>query len=298
MLGSMKHLPSLVVVASALLAAGCADRGPEAPPPSPSAPFAPSPEEPGAVVWAVGDGADETSEGRTLARRIAASSPDRLLYLGDVYEEGTAEDFRENYASTYGPLAARTAPTPGNHDWPNHATGYDAYWADALGRPIPPYYSFHEAGWEVLSLNSELPQDRGSPQRRWLEQALRGPGNCRIAFWHRPRISAGEKHGDEEDMQALWELLPGRTAIALAGHEHNMQRMRPIDGVTEFVSGAGGSERIDDVEGTDDRIAFADDDRYGALRLVLRPGVAHFTFVTLEGEVLDRGSVPCRQRNE
>lgn len=291
----MRRLSTLVAILSALLLAGCADRPGGASPPPLSDPFAAAPEESGAVVWAVGDGAADTREAKALSGRIAASRPDRLLYLGDVYEEGTARDFRERYASTYGSLAQRTAPTPGNHDWPNHVAGYDAYWAGVQGRPMPPYYSFREAGWQILSLNSELPQGSGSTQRAWLDEALRGGGNCRIALAHRPRFSAGEKHGDQEDMQALWELLPGRAAISLAGHEHNMQRMLPVDGVTALISGAGGSERIDDVMGTDDRLAFADDDRYGALRLVLRPGIAYFAFVTLDGEVLDRGSIPCRQ---
>ena len=49
--------------------------------------------------------------------RIAAASFDRLLYLGDVYERGSASDFRVNYATTYGRLAAaprrRRATTTG-----------------------------------------------------------------------------------------------------------------------------------------------------------------------------------------
>ena len=50
-----------------------------------------------ATLWAVGDG-DAGRASRALVDRIAADRPDRLLYLGDVYERGTAADFRENYA--------------------------------------------------------------------------------------------------------------------------------------------------------------------------------------------------------
>ena len=108
------------LVVLALAAAGCGGTTPvpatgsgQAPPPAPSR---------HAVIWAVGDGADGGSTGRAVAARISAGRVDRLLYLGDVYEDGTASEFRGNYADTYGGLAARTAPTPGNHDWPNHAT--------------------------------------------------------------------------------------------------------------------------------------------------------------------------------
>src|SRR5918992_2903243 len=60
-----------------------------------------------AEVWAVGDGADGGKRAKALARRIAARRPDRLLYLGDVYEHGSREEFRRNYAPVYGSLASR-----------------------------------------------------------------------------------------------------------------------------------------------------------------------------------------------
>jgi hypothetical protein len=245
------------------------------------------------VLWAVGDGATGGAAARAVAARIAASRVDRLLYLGDVYEHGTASDFGRAYATTYGRLAARTAPTPGNHDWRNHATGYDRYWRSALGAPLPHWYAFRAGGWEVLSLDSEASHDRGSAQERWLRAQLRGGGTCRIAFWHRPRFSAGTHHGDQRDMAPLWDDLRGRAAIALAGHEHDMQRLRPIDGVTELVSGAGGADRYA-LRTRDPRLAFGNDSTFGALRLDLRPGVAAYAFVSAAGRVLDRGTIRCR----
>jgi hypothetical protein len=247
-----------------------------------------------AVLWAVGDGATGGVAARTVAGRIAVGRVDRVLYLGDVYEHGTAGDFRRAYATTYGRLAARTAPTPGNHDWPNHATGYDPYWRRALGAPLPHWYAFRAGGWEVLSLDSEASHARGSAQERWLRARLRGGGTCRIAFWHRPRFSAGTHHGDQRDMAPLWNDLRGRAAIALAGHEHDMQRLRPIDGVTELVSGAGGADRYA-LRTRDARLAFGNDTTFGALRLDLRPGAAAYAFVSAAGRILDRGTIRCRQ---
>jgi hypothetical protein len=246
-----------------------------------------------AVVWAVGDGADGSAAGRSVAARIATGRVDRLLYLGDVYEHGTAEEFARNYGRTYGRLAAKTAPTPGNHDWPNHATGYDPYWRRALGHTLPAWYAFRAGGWELISLNSEEPHKRGSTQERWLRDRVRRRGTCRIAYWHRPRFSAGTHHGDQDDMAPLWNDLRGRATIVLAGHEHDMQRFRPVDGITEFVSGAGGNERYP--LRRDRRLAFGNDRTFGALRLDLRPGVARYAFVTAAGRVIDRGSIRCRR---
>ena len=182
-------------------------------------------------------GRQRRCEGRGGADR--PGRVDRVLYLGDVYEDGTGEDFEENYATVYGRLASVTAPTSGNHDSDNERTGYDAYWRRAHGVPPPDWYAFRAGGWKILSLDSELPRQARSAQRRWLNRQLRAPGTCRIAFWHRPRFSAGTTHGDQDDVAPLWNALRGRAAIALAGHEHGLQRFKPIDGITQFVSSTG-----------------------------------------------------------
>jgi predicted phosphodiesterase len=244
-----------------------------------------------AVVWAVGDG-DASPQGRAVVRRILRGPVDALLYLGDVYEDGTTEEYARNYAPTYGRLARVTAPTSGNHDARNEATGYDRYWRRMHGVRPPDWYAFRAGGWTILSLDSEADNDRGSAQHRWLRSQVRSPGTCRLAFWHRARFSAGTHHGDEEDVADLWNALRRRAAIVVAGHEHDMQRFRPIDGITQFVSGAGGrslySLRLDD------RLAFGNDDTYGALRLELRRGIARHAFVAADGRVLDSGTVRCR----
>ena len=246
-----------------------------------------------ATIWAVGDG-DASRASRRLVDRIAAGRPDRLLYLGDVYERGTAADFREHFDPTWGRLAPITAPTPGNHDWPRHTSGYDPYWAEQLERPqTAAWYAFRAGGWTILSIASETDHDDGSAQLTWLRSRLRAPGTCRLAFWHRPRYSAGTKHGDADGMAPVWNSLRGRATIVVAGHEHSMQRLRPIDGITSFVSGAGGHSRYA-LRREDRRLAFGDDSHDGALRLRLRRGVAAYAFISSAGRVLDRGTLRCR----
>src|SRR3954451_13542259 len=62
-----------------------------------------------ARVWAVGDGANGSAQAKAVGRRIASSRADLFLYLGDVYPDGTAADFANGYATTYGALAPITA---------------------------------------------------------------------------------------------------------------------------------------------------------------------------------------------
>lgn len=244
-----------------------------------------------ATIWAVGDGADGSAAARRLAARIAAGEPDRFLYLGDVYETGTETEFALNYQTVYGRLKMLTAPTPGNHDWPNRERGYYPYWSQVTGRRPPDYYAFALAGWQIISLNSEGPLGRDDPQQRWLRRTVAGGGDCRLAFWHRPRYSAG-LHGDQRDVAPLWESLRGRAALVVNGHDHDLQELRKREGIIELVAGAGGHSRYA-VNRSDRRVAWANDRLDGALRIRLRPGRAAYAFISTEGRVLRRGRATC-----
>jgi acid phosphatase type 7 len=241
----------------------------------------------------VGDGAVDTGGARKVARLVRRNRPDLLLYLGDVYPSGRAVDFRRVYDPLYGRLARRTLATPGNHDWPGARRGYLPYWRQVLGRPIRSYYAADAGGWRVLSLNSELRGRSMRRQVRWLRRELSGGGSCRLAFWHTPRFSAGP-HGDARRLGPLWRAAEGRVALVLNGHDHDMQQLMPNGGTTEIVSGAGGNGRYP--LRPDPRLAFGNASRYGALKLVLRPGRASFAFVA-PGRVLHRGRVRCRPRS-
>lgn len=94
------------------------------------------------------------------------------------------------------------------------------------------------------------------------------------------------------DVDPLWQALRGRARLVANGHEHNLPRLRPIDGITELIAGAGGQSR-DDLDEDDHRLAFARDDTDGAQRLELSPGAAQYRFVSAAGEVLDSGTIRC-----
>jgi acid phosphatase type 7 len=242
------------------------------------------------VAWAVGDGAIGAPTAEAVGKLIARDDPDRVLYLGDVYETGTAAEFKAGMTRVFGPVLHRMLPTPGNHEWPNHVTGYDAYWRRLTGHATPPWYAVRIGAWQVLSLNSEAPHDAGSAQVRWLRKRLQGPSTCRIAFWHRPRYSAGT-HGDQSDIAPLWNALKGRAALILNGHDHDVQRFKPIAGTIEVVDGAGGRGHYP--VSSDRRLAFSDDHADAALRLTLDGTEARLRVITSRGRTLDRDTVTC-----
>lgn len=241
-------------------------------------------------VWAVGDGTTEGPQARAIAEMIAEAEPDRVLYLGDVYD-----DYSDRFDATFGAagLVDITLPTPGNHEWPSQREGYLEYWHGVRGEPLGPYYWTRLGGWQVLSINTEEPTGPGSPQLRWLERSLKGDGTCRLAFMHRPRWSAG-RHGDQEDVDPVWDALRGHAVLVLSGHDHDMQQLEELDGITQLVAGAGG-RGLYEVDESDPRVRFSNDTDFGALRLRLEPGKATYSFVSVDGEELHTGQVPCDQ---
>jgi hypothetical protein len=253
----------------------------------------PGPHATRAVVWALGDAATPTRAARRMAAMVRRARPDLFLYLGDVYENGTAQEFSSHYDPLFGSLAGRTMPTPGNHEWPNRATGYFPYWAQKKGHRQPPWTKRTIAGWQILDLNSQAPHSDGSPQTAWLDRVLaNGTGTCRIAFWHRPRYSRAG-YSDAPDLDPLWRRLIGHARVVLSGHDHNLQRHRPIQGLVEYVVGAAGRGRYPLRQG-DPTAVWRRDDVNAALRIVLKPGRALLEFRTASGRVLDRSRVSCK----
>ena len=240
------------------------------------------------VVWAFGDGADGSANQRRLARLVFADDPDRVLYLGDVYETGTADEFERNFRRPYRRLLKRMLPTPGNHEWANRATGYNPFWRSVTGRRTRPWYAVRLGSWQVLSLNSEA---LGPAQSRWLRRALDRDAPCRLAISHRPRFSAGI-HGDQADLQPTWAALHGKVAVWLAGHDHDLQRFRSKGGTVQLVAGAGGRERYPVDEG-DDRLEFSDDTHFGAYRLELYDDRLEATAMSSGGRELDSTTISC-----
>jgi acid phosphatase type 7 len=245
-----------------------------------------------AVVWAVGDAATPGPGADSVARLVHSADVDLFLYLGDVYEAGTAGDFRRQYQPRYGYLAGITMPTIGNHEFGNRFSGYYPYWAGRKGHRQPPWSARTIAGWQILDLNSQAPHGTASPEVRWLERTLAGaPGDCRIAFMHRPRYSAGA-YGGAPDLNPLWNRLAGHARVVLSGHDHNLQRHRAQKGIAQYVVGAGGRGRYSLHRGSS-TLAWGRDDINGGLRMVLKPGRAVLEFRAPGGRVLDRSRVGC-----
>ena len=254
-------------------------------------------------VWAIGD-VGEGALGQPVSDLVASMPMRYLLYLGDIYPAGSAADFANNYAPTFGQFDSRAVPTMGNHEYPDRLNGFDPYWQAARGTRPPRYYAFAASGWQVIVLNSEMDTYPGSAQYSWLKNLLKSTkarGNCRIALTHRPRYSGGS-HGDNSSIEPLWGLLANRARIWLSGHDHDMQRFAANRGIVQFVSGAGGRGHYAVDDSSSASLQFSNDTLDGALRLNLQRrqhgrSRAGWAFRSAEdGTSLDSGSLGCKRK--
>lgn len=190
--------------------------------------------------------------------RLVDATPGEVFTAGDnAYMDGSAKNFQDCYAPTWGRFVDRTHPTPGNHDYDtdNSARGYYSYFgfrANPLG--TQGYYSYDVGDWHVIALNSALPNGVGfgAAQIAWLQNELAtNRAKCTAAIWHHPLFSSGP-NGPNRYAKAVWDLLYQYNAdLIVNGHDHLYERFAPQDpdgrrdpvrGIRQFTVGTGGAQ--------------------------------------------------------
>jgi hypothetical protein len=260
-------------------------------------------------VLAAGDIANCASYGAGATAALIEDLPGTVLTLGDnAYLDGTAQQFADCYAPTWGRFKDRTFPAPGNHDYNTPgATGYFNYFGSAAGDPAKGYYSFDRGNWHLVALNSNCTAiggcGAGSPQEQWLRADLAAhPTACTLAYWHHPLFNGG-LHGNDLRTQDLWRALYDANAdVILSGHDHNYQRFAlldpsgqpdPIRGLRQFVVGTGGTS-LYPVFADFPNLESFEAGTFGVLRLVLRPNGYDWNFIPEAGKTFtDSGSGSC-----
>lgn len=259
------------------------------------------------VVAAVGSGADGSTGSNNVGAEVRGWSPNLFLYLGDVYEMGTYEEFYNWYDPSWGPMRSVTNPVPGDQEIYYGVQGYNWYWNNE-----PAYYSYDAAGWHFIALTACAYSDRSYPPNGlcggsaaevgWLNNDLAtNAGACTIAYWHDPRFALDGAGGSVSE-QPLWAPLANNHATAaINADRHNYQRWTAMDangtasatGMAEFVVGTG-NHNWEPITGSDARVMRTIANTPGALKVSLTATTAGFQFIGLDGTVGDSGSIPCQ----
>jgi acid phosphatase len=264
-------------------------------------------------VFAMGDFGTDDWRQRRVARAMehvaSDGGVDQVLLLGDLfYRHGVrsvddprwTSGFQEMYRGAL--LETTFRPALGNHDYDGNIEAVVAFaerdprWA-MEGR----YYRFalplpdDDGSADFFALDTVGmildPADRAA-QLEWLATGL-GSSEARwkVVFGHHP-IDSGGIHGGEPALVA--DLVPvlvrHEVDFYLAGHDHHLALMAPIDGVHPIVSGAGGKLR--DAEWTDTTL-FARAE-LGFCELLLGPDAAFVRFFDSAGDLLTSHRVAPR----
>lgn len=204
-----------------------------------------------------GDGGDKQMAVAKAMQKLHQDQPfDFGITLGDnFYPAGlnspTRPEWKSHWEKPYGPLGFRIYASLGNHDYYDPASPI----AEALYSQLSPsktwclpraYYTFTAGPVQffVLDTDSIVRADPKPPtlQREWLTQQIKSSKSpWKVVYGHHPIYSTG-KYGDTSAMvkYILPYLKENKVDVYIAGHDHNMQHLKPEGGVHFFISGAGG----------------------------------------------------------
>jgi hypothetical protein len=202
-------------------------------------------------VLALGDFGDSSPRQQRVAEAIRRfHGPQRFdlaVTVGDnFYPAGMAgpNDRRwdQDFEKVYGGLGIPFFATLGNHDWvladsPASEiahTGVAGHWRMPAER-----YTFVAGPAQFFAIDTNL---ISRAQLEWLDRELGlSTARWKIVYGHHPIYSHGA-HGDEPAVRDnVLPLLRGRANLYLCGHEHDLQVLRPEDGVHFVVAGGGGA---------------------------------------------------------
>jgi len=207
----------------------------------------------------------------SMAKKADNDSISFVLVLGDnFYESGvmSIHDKQWEYAfeNMYG---QRSLNVPfyavlGNHDYRTNPQAQVDYTRVSKRWKMPDrYYSFVQAiddsttaEFFCLDTNPLAYLSLGEAQSltdtsieiqqlHWLARRLEeSTSRWKIVLGHHPLYSGGE-HGDNSTLQYLLEplFINHHVDFYLCGHDHDLELLKPIHGVTYVVSGAGSKHR-------------------------------------------------------
>lgn len=213
-----------------------------------------------------------------------------VIMNGDnLYGSERPQDFVNKFEAPYKALLDAKVDffaTLGNHDDPNQRF----YKPFNMGGQR--YYTFKKGNARFFSLDSNYVDP---VQIAWLEKELKASGSdWKIPFFHHPLYASGQ-HGSQVDLRVVLEplFIKYGVDVVFAGHEHFYQRIKPQQGITYFVSGAGGRLRRGDLKKAD--FAAAGFDRDLSFMLIeIADKEMTFQSISRGGQTVDKGLIVQR----
>jgi acid phosphatase type 7 len=185
-----------------------------------------------------GGGADQYA----LMEQMKTVPFDLMIHTGDLaYDDGAIGQFEDNVFGVYEELFRNIPffPAAGNHEY---RTLQGAPFRDVFNLPGDSgekWYSYDYGRIHFAALDTEADY---ATQAAWLDRDLAASSSpWKIVYMHKPPYSSGE-HGSDVGLQKLLApiLEKHHVQLVLAGHDHDYERMKPVNGVQHVVTGGGG----------------------------------------------------------
>jgi DNA repair exonuclease SbcCD nuclease subunit len=252
----------------------------------------------GSVRFAViGDSGTGGGAQRKVAERIAAVHKiypfEFVLMLGDnLYGSEGEGDYAAKFEKPYKPLldaGVKFYAALGNHDDPSQR----------LYKPFnmngERFYTFKAPRGSVrfYALDSNYMQ---KDQLDWLAKELASSdSDWKIAFFHHPLYSSGEKHGSDLGLREQIEplFIKNGVDVVLTGHEHFYERLKPQNGIHYIVSGSSAKLRRGNI-GQSAMTAKGFDEGYTFMIVEIIGDELHFQTISDQGKTIDSGVIPRR----
>jgi 3',5'-cyclic AMP phosphodiesterase CpdA len=256
------------------------------------------PNKPGSVKFAVmgdnGNGSKRQYEVGAMMAKVQEKFPyDMVIMLGDnMYGSQNPRDFEEKFEKPYKALLERKVKfyaALGNHD--NQENRFYKPWNMNGER----FYTHKKDNVRFFVLDTDYLDPK---QREWIERELKASSDdWKIVYFHHPLYSSAERHGSELDLREILEplFIKYGVSVVFQGHDHIYERTKPQQGITYFVSGAGGQLRPGDYEKTEFTAAGYDQDQSFMIVEIDKDDM-HFQAISRTGKTLDSGVIKRTER--
>ena len=253
------------------------------------------------VAFAViGDNGTGGSAQYEIAQRLTATRVkfpfDFVLMMGDnLYGGDNARDFEKKFEKPYRALldlGVKFYAALGNHDDPGRQIVYEKF--NMGGKK---YYSFKpKDGVRFFALDSNYMDKK---QLEWLEGELKASASeWKIAFFHHPIYSSGEKHGSNVELRNVLEpvMVKYGVDVVFTGHEHFYERMKPQKGINYFIVGSSGKLRKGNI-GRSALTAKGFDQDNSFMVAEIAGDEMFFQVISRKGQIVDSGTVRRAERS-
>jgi predicted phosphodiesterase len=247
-----------------------------------------------AVMGDTGTGGREQYDiAKLLAESRARFAFDFVLMLGDnMYGGESPSDFVKKFERPYKPLldaGVKFYATLGNHDEPSQRF-YKPFNMDGNR-----FYKFKKGDAEFFVLDSTY---MTPAQVEWVRDSLeRSDAEWKIAYFHHPIYSSGEKHGSETDLRVLIEplFLQNGVDVVVAGHEHFYERLKPQKGIYYFTAGGSAKLRKGNISDRSALTAKGFDTDNSFMLVEIAGDRMYFETISRKAQVVDSGDLPRRE---